>query len=71
MGWLGWSEQEALDADVNSIHLALEGKAEMLKLIHFPEEKKETVKVDPVTAFKAFADDHNRKWRSGRRRKAS
>ncbi len=31
MGWLGWSEQDALSADVNTIIVAHRGRVAMLK----------------------------------------
>jgi len=31
MGWLGWTEQQTLDASIPAIEIALEGRVEMLK----------------------------------------
>ena len=54
MGWLGWTEKEALETDVNSILIAMEGKMEMM----YPGCKQK--KVDVGTKFKEFAANHNR-----------
>ena len=48
MGWLGWSEDQALRADVNAIEVAFIGKRSMLRAIYGgPEEPQE---VGPMTA---------------------
>lgn len=33
MGWLGWSEEQAMSADVNAIEVGMRGKVAMLKAI--------------------------------------
>lgn len=33
MGWLGWTEHQALATDVNAIAVAYEGRVDMLKAI--------------------------------------
>lgn len=33
MGWLGWTEAQALSADVNAIAIAYEGRLDMLATI--------------------------------------
>lgn len=33
MGWLGWTEQQALDTSIESIRLAYEGRVDLLKSI--------------------------------------
>lgn len=67
MGWLGWTERESLDTDVNSIMLAMEGKLEMM----YPEAKeKANRKKNIANRFKAFAAEHNaimEKNQNGRR----
>jgi hypothetical protein len=57
MGWLGWSEQQALSADVNSIMVAMEGKLEML----YPEIK-ERKTVTATAKFKSFVKSNNAKF---------
>lgn len=37
LGWLGWTEHDALKTDVNAILLALEGRKAMLRYIFGPE----------------------------------
>lgn len=54
LGWLGWSEKEALASDVNSVMIAMEGKIEML----YPEAKKKEITPDK---FKQFVKLHNRR----------
>jgi hypothetical protein len=70
-GWLGWSERQALEADVNSILLALEGRAEFIEetlvAAGFVKRKKRPVPKGNISArFKAFAKEHNALWRQGR-----
>jgi len=61
LGWLGWTERQALAADINSIQLAIEGKVEMLKLIHFPGkgQKPKESKASFADRFKEFTKTHN------------
>jgi hypothetical protein len=63
MGWLGWTESHALAADVNSVILALEAKAELLSMCYGDgkkrRKKKKRGKVDSHD-FKAFVAQHNR-----------
>lgn len=33
MGWVGWTEEQALSADVNAIEVAMRGKVAMLQQI--------------------------------------
>lgn len=76
MGWLLWSEEEAMNADVNSIQMALEGRLEYVQMVHFPKSKKERDKErvkpkDPqqfANYFKEFARDHNLSRRAAERR---
>jgi hypothetical protein len=59
MGWLGWTEQQAMQTDVNSIELAMEGKIEMIN----PELAQENRSRGLAgSKFRAFARDHNLKW---------
>lgn len=63
MGWLGWSEREAMEADVNAIEIAMEGKMEMIKFAFFgknPFEKKPSVDA----RWRDFAKTHNAFMRS-------
>jgi hypothetical protein len=39
MGWLGWSESDALAADVNAILVAMQGRVAMLKAVFGGEDK--------------------------------
>lgn len=59
MGWLGWNEKEALEADVNSIGLAMEGKLEMMnpKLV-------KRYRTNVADKWKSFAKDHNSSMRA-------
>ena len=55
MGWLGWTEGQALRTDVNSIVLAREGRVAMISAIFAPSDKPA-----PINArFKDFAKTHN------------
>lgn len=56
MGWLGWTEAQSLETDVNSIMIAMEGKLEML----YPESKKN----DKVATakFKDFIQTNNSRF---------
>ena len=63
MGWLGWTEAEALETDVNSVELALSAKTELLKTIYGSGEKdqgggKPSKKVT-ANRFKAFVERMN------------
>lgn len=53
MGWLGWTERESMEADVNAILIGMEGKIEMM----YPQSKKKPVKFSD--RFKDFAKSHN------------
>lgn len=54
MGWLGWTEPQALATDVNSIMIAMEGKLEMM----YPECRA-APKNSASERFKDFAKGHN------------
>jgi hypothetical protein len=60
-GWLGWSEEQALDADMNTIVLAYHGKTEMLKAIFGSTDDKPSKSKPKPTAkqVKNFAKTHN------------
>ncbi|YBV97384.1 hypothetical protein M1D80_11010 [Phyllobacteriaceae bacterium JZ32] len=52
MGWLGWTEEATLSADMNSIRVAYAGRVGMLKAIFGSSEKEETehhVSTRPMT----------------------
>lgn len=68
MGWLGWTPEAALAADVNLILLALEGREDMLKAI-FGDASEGKGKKGPVTAnrWRHFAAGINERFR-GRRK---
>lgn len=57
MGWLGWTEEQALKTDVNSIMIAMEGKLEML----YPEVRKKKA-LTATDKFKSFAKSNNAKF---------
>jgi hypothetical protein len=60
LGSLGWTEREALRSDVNTIHLALEGKDRLLESIFGKAESEEEKKAGPsLETFKDFARRHN------------
>lgn len=56
MGWLGWTEAEALSTDVNSILIAMEGKLEQL----YPQSKKNDQLVS--SKFSDFVKTHNARF---------
>lgn len=56
MGWLGWTEREAMRADVNAIEIAMEGKIDMLVSIHGKSKPK---KLPVVKRWRDFAETHN------------
>lgn len=64
MGWLGWTERDALDADVNSILLAMEGRIEMM----YPEAKKQNG-VAASSKFKDFVKSHNARYKAKQERR--
>ena len=59
MGWLGWTEDVALQTTVPSIELALEGRAEMLNRIFGggePEQPKVSARPFSLELFDALFD---------------
>jgi len=65
MGWLGWTEAQALDTDVNSIQIAMEGKEEML----YPElrgrgRKRVKGPSSLSSRFKSLFKEHNAQLKS-------
>lgn len=60
MGWLGWTEQEALSADVNSIEIAMEGRVEMM----YPKARAKPSKATVADKWKAIAKRHNAVFRA-------
>jgi hypothetical protein len=58
MGWLGWTERDALNTDVNSILLAMEGKVEMMN----PGAKARADTNVAAAKFRSFKRDHNIRW---------
>lgn len=58
MGWLGWTEQQALCTDVNSIMIAMEGKLEML----YPEIHAKNG-ATATANFKSFIKSNNAKFK--------
>lgn len=41
LGWLGWTEQQSLAADVNAIVIAYDGRMDMFKAVGWVTEKAE------------------------------
>ncbi len=60
MGWLGWTERDALSTDVNSIMVAMEGKLEMM----YPAIKEQSSSGVNAGAFKDFVKTHNAHFNS-------
>jgi hypothetical protein len=59
MGWLGWPPDVALNADVNCIEIAMEGKAEMINPSIRDGQPSGNLAADK---FRSFARDHNIRW---------
>jgi hypothetical protein len=66
MGWLGWTPEVALAADVNLIEMALSSRSDLLKTIFGSGEKEKPKGKLTARGFKAFAARHNGKKRSGK-----
>lgn len=58
MGWLGYTEAELNDTDVNMIVLAYEGKVEMLKACYGSTEKRPAIQ-PTANDIRDFAATHN------------
>ncbi len=56
MGWLGWTDEQSLKTDVNSIMIAMEGKLEML----YPEIRQQKA-LSASVKFKSFVKSNNAK----------
>lgn len=64
MGWLGWSEREAMEADVNSVLMALDRRAELLKMIFGGKDADEGEGQDlTVNRVKSFAATQKALWK--------
>lgn len=50
MGWLGWSEQQAMVADVNAILVGYAGKIAMLRAVFGGDDPEEPEVLEPMTA---------------------
>lgn len=63
LGWLGWSEDQMMDADINSILVGFRGKMAMLKACYGSSEKDKDAPNKPgkpsVADFKSFTRTHN------------
>jgi hypothetical protein len=53
MGWLGWSEEQTLDASMPAIILAYEGRVDMINAI-FGGPKDESAEMSPDQIRDAF-----------------
>lgn len=72
MGWLGWTPDQAMGADVNAIIIALEGRHEMLGAIfgtkEKPGESKRSGRGATVDQFQAWKKRTNRAYYAKQRR---
>lgn len=57
VGWLGWSEEYALQANLNTIHLGFSGRLDMLKAIFGGGDDKGTAA--PTTTLQEITPDMN------------
>ena len=69
MGWLGWTPEVAMAADVNMIRMALEGRRDLLAaigLLKLPESRESR----PMSGddWQAFKKRHNMRYAVARRR---
>jgi hypothetical protein len=63
LGWLGWTEDQLMDADLNAILVAYRGRVEMLKAIFgSSDDDSGSTKTPKPKDFKAFSKEHNRKF---------
>ncbi|RWE96472.1 hypothetical protein [Mesorhizobium sp.] len=53
LGWLGWTEEQALRTDVNAIRVAYQGRTSMLRAIFGGEDEPEPKK-QPITTGDQF-----------------
>jgi hypothetical protein len=61
MGWLGWTPEVALAADVNAVRMALQSRSKLLEAIFgSPDRPRRGKKV--AAKFKEFAAQHNRRF---------
>jgi hypothetical protein len=69
MGWLGWSPEQTMAADINIVRMALDSKIDLLQKVYGSGKDKR--KAIPVTNenLRAIAKSHNDNWRqsNGRR----
>lgn len=69
MGWLGWTPDAALNADVNLVEMALASRSDLMSTIFGSGEKgkPKDKRKGKVTAkrFRAFAERNNRTKRNG------
>lgn len=66
LGWLGWSEEQAMRADVNTIQVAMRGRVRMLKAIFGSGEDEDAPtakksKAEMAGRLKAATRAHNEK----------
>lgn len=62
MGWLGWTQEQAMRADVNAIEIAMEGRIDMLRTVWGSKKEKKP----PVpTRWGDFVKTHNEIIRRG------
>lgn len=51
LGWLGWTEEQALETDVNAILIAHEGRLSMFEAVGWIERIKQPEKVKDAPVF--------------------
>lgn len=66
MGWLGWTPDVAMGADVNLIEIALDGRTDLLSTIFGDGKGGRGGKGSIVQRFKSLIGVHNRTF--GRKR---
>ena len=52
MGWLGWSEEQVLAADINAIEIGYRGRIKMLQAIFGRDERRPSPRPAPTAAEK-------------------
>lgn len=55
MGWLGWTEADALSADVNTIQVAMRGKVAMLRAIFGGGDAEQQAPSGPETSARPMS----------------
>lgn len=61
LGWLGWTEQEAMAADVNAIAVGYQGRRDLLESVFGRSEEETPPEELPVLTQEGFAGLFNRR----------